>query len=479
MTFITKNSTVYLMTVLQSFKTKFIGDRDFYKRVLMITIPIMIQSGITNFVNFLDNIMVGRLGTEPMSGVAIVNQLIFVFFLCIFGGMAGAGLFTAQYYGKKDHEGIRYTFRYKLMLGFVLVCTALAVYLIFGDALIGLYLKGSNDGGDIAGTFAYAKDYLLIILTTLPAIALGQIYSNTLRECSQTIVPMKAGLVAILINLTLNYLLIYGKLGFPMMGVKGAALATVISRYAEVLIVVLWAHTKKDRCPYLTGVYKSLYVPFAVVKKIFITGMPLLVNETLWSSGVAILAQCYSMRGLNAVAAYEILGVISNVFNVIFFSMGDAIAIIVGQHLGAGNLKKAREDDNRIIALAIFIAIGVALVIAGASKYFPLLYNTNENARALATQFLLAQAFFTPQIAFLHTTYFTLRSGGRTVITFLFDSFYMWVVCVPLAYCLSRYTNLYVIWIYCLLQMSDWIKCVIGFILVKNGSWMQNIVKNT
>ena len=178
-------------------------------------------------------------------------------------------------------------------------------------------------------------------------------------------------------------------------------------------------------------------------------------------------------------AAYEILGVISNVFNVIFFSMGDAIAIIVGQHLGAGNLKKAREDDNRIIALAIFIAIGVALVIAGASKYFPLLYNTNENARALATQFLLAQAFFTPQIAFLHTTYFTLRSGGRTVITFLFDSFYMWVVCVPLAYCLSRYTNLYVIWIYCLLQMSDWIKCVIGFILVKNGSWMQNIVKNT
>ena len=159
--------------------------------------------------------------------------------------------------------------------------------------------------------------------------------------------------------------------------------------------------------------------------------------------------------------------------------MGDAIAIIVGQHLGAGNLKKAREDDNRIIALAIFIAIGVAVIIAGASKYFPLLYNTNENARALATKLLLAQALFTPQIAFLHTTYFTLRSGGRTVITFLFDSFYMWVVCVPLAYYLSRHTGLSVTWLFCLLQMSEWIKCVIGFILVKNGAWMRNIVKDT
>ncbi len=466
------------MTVFRDFKTKFIGDRNFYQRVLKITLPIMIQSGITNFVNFLDNIMVGRIGTEQMSAVAIVNRLIFVFFLCIFGGMAGAGIFTAQYYGKKDYEGVRHTFRYKLILGAFICALALAVFLLFGDSLIGMYLRGSSDGGDKAGTLEYARQYFAIMLWSLPAVALGQIYSNTLRECSQTLVPMKAGLAAILINLTFNYLLIYGKLGFPAMGVKGAALATVLSRYVEVLIVIIWAHAHPERCPYIKGVYKTLSLPFDLFKRIFITGMPLLVNEALWSSGVACLAQSYSLRGLNVVAAYEILGVVSNVFNVVFFSMGDAVAIIVGQHLGAGDLKRARDDDNKILALSVFIAIGVAIVIALTSGAFPLLYNTNDEARKLATRFLLAQAFFTPQMAFLHTAYFTIRSGGRTVITFLFDSVYMWLVCVPLAYCLSRYTGLYVITVFCLLQLSESIKCLIGFILVKNGSWMKNIVKN-
>ena len=466
------------MTLLRELRSKFIGDRAFYKRVLTITLPIMIQTGLTNFVSFLDNIMVGRVGTEQMSGVAIVNQLLFVFFLCIFGGMAGAGLFTAQYYGKKDYEGVRDTFRYKLMLGFFLCLLAFVIFHKSGDDLILLYLQGEGSAGDAESTFIHARNYLGILLWSLPAIALGQIYSNTLRECSQTLVPMKAGLAALVVNLVMNYLLIYGKFGFPVLGVKGAALATVLSRYTEVLTVVIWAHSHIDKCPYLTGVYKKILIPFALFKKIFITGMPLLINEALWSSGVAILAQCYSTRGLNVVAAYQILGVISNVFNVVFFSMGDAIAIIVGQHLGAGDLKKARDDDNKIIAFSVFIAMGVALLLAVFSPFFPLLYNTNDGARHLATQFLLVQALFTPQIALLHTTYFTIRSGGRTVITFLFDSFYMWVVCVPLAYCLSRYTNLHVIPLFCLMQMSEWIKCIIGFILVKNGSWMNNIVKD-
>lgn len=455
-----------------------IGDRAFYKRVLAITVPIMIQSGITNFVSLLDNIMVGRVGTEQMSGVAIVNQLIFVFYLCIFGGFAGAGIFTAQYYGSGDKEGIRHTFRYKIWMGIILLGVAVSVFSFFGSDLISLYLRGTDDGGDLAAALGYGSGYLKIMLAGLPAFMMVQVYANTLRECGETVVPMRAGLVAVGVNLTFNYLLIYGKFGFPVLGVNGAAIATVMSRFVEMTYVIVWTHRHPQKCPYITGIYKSLRVPLHLVKRYFITGAPLLINETLWSAGMAMLTQCYSMRGLNVVAAQNISSTVSNVFNVVFFAMGDAIAIIVGQHLGARRYEQAKDEDRKIIAFAVFVATAVGLVIFSTSHLFPMIYNTTDEAKRIASQFLMAQAVFTPQIGLLHTTYFTLRSGGKTVITFLFDSVFMWVVSVPVAFVLSRFTGLYIIWIFCFVQMADWIKCIIGTVLVKKGVWMNNIVSD-
>ncbi len=458
------------------FKNKFIGSKAFYKRVLAVSVPIMVQSGITNFVSLLDNIMVGRTGTEQMSGVAIVNQLIFVFYLCCFGGFSGAGIFTAQYYGAKDDEGIRHTFRYKLWLGFLLVAGSIGVFLFFGNDLISLYLRGTHDGGDPAAALAFGSEYLKIMLLSLPAFALVQVYSNTLRECSETLVPMRAGLAAVFVNLTFNYLLIYGKLGFPALGVKGAAIATVLSRYVEFAVVAVWTHRHKEKCPYIKGIYHTLTVPFRLVKKYFLTGAPLLINEGLWSAGMAMLMQCYSLRGLNVVAGVNISNTVSNVFNVVFFAMGDAIAIIIGQHLGAKDFERAKEETNKIIAFSVFIAALVGAAIAATSHLFPMIYNTTDEAKRIAAQFLLTQAFFTPQIALLHTSYFTIRSGGKTVITFLFDSVYMWVISVPLAFLLSRCTGLPAVWIFFMVQSADWIKCVIGILLIRKGVWMNHIV---
>ena len=155
--------------MFQKFRRKYIGDRAFYAMVLGIAVPIMIQNGITNFVNLLDNIMVGQLGTEQMSGVSIVNQLIFVYNLCIFGGLSGAGIFTAQYYGQKDDEGIRHTFRYKIWMAVILTAVVMAVFLLHGGSLIQLYLNGSSDGGNLKAALNYAHTYLLIMLIGLPA----------------------------------------------------------------------------------------------------------------------------------------------------------------------------------------------------------------------------------------------------------------------------------------------------------------------
>lgn len=150
--------------MLKDLRKKLIGDRAFYAMVLGIAVPIIVQNGISNFVSLLDNIMVGSLGTEQMSSVSIVNQLIFVYNLCLFGGLSGAGIFTAQYFGQKDDEGIRHTFRYKIWMSLILTIGAFVVFLVAGDFLINLYLSGSSDGGDLAATLSYGKTYLRVML---------------------------------------------------------------------------------------------------------------------------------------------------------------------------------------------------------------------------------------------------------------------------------------------------------------------------
>lgn len=456
--------------------SKFIGNRDFYKMVLMIAVPIMIQNGITNFVSLLDNIMIGQVGTEQMSGVAIVNQLIFVYNLCIFGGVSGAGIFTAQYFGQGNHEGVRQTMRFKLWMVALITALTSVLFLCSGETLINAYLKGEGSAESIAETLFHGEAYLKIMLIGLPAFALVQIYSSTLRECGKTMLPMKAGIVAVFVNLLFNYILIYGKFGAPALGVKGAAIATVLSRYVEMLITVIGVHGKNASYSFASGLYRTLKVPKELAFRIIKKGSPLLMNETLWAAGMAMLTQCYSVRGLNVVAGLNVSNTINNVFNIVFIALGDSVAIIVGQLLGAGKMEEARDTDNKLIAFSVMCCTCVAAVMFLMSPLFPRIYKINDEARMLARYFIMATAFFMPQNAFLHATYFTLRSGGKTIITFLFDSVFIWCVSVVIAFSLSRYTALPVIAVYAMVQLGDLIKCVIGFILVKKGVWLQNIV---
>ncbi len=465
------------------FRQKFIGDKAFYRTILGVTVPIMIQNGISSFVNMLDNVMVGRIGTEQMSGVSIVNQLVFIYFLCIFGGMGGIGIFTAQYYGNNDQEGVRATFRAKLWLGVILTAIALAVLGLFGPQLIDLFLNEGSETGDLAATLRYAEGYMKIIFLSFPAFIVLQVYGSTLRACGETVLPMKAGVAAVLTNLVLNYLLIYGvRIGgveiIPQLGVNGAAIATVTSRYVEMLIIVLWSHTHTEKAPYIKGIYRTFRVRKSQLKSFAIKGSPLLLNECLWSIGTSFLVQCYSTRGLDVIAAFNISNTISNMFSIVFFSMGDAVAIVVGQLLGANKIQEAKDTDRKIIAFAVAFSIITAALMASVSWLFPRIYNTNDTVRHLATVLIVCYALFSPMMAFCHCTYFTLRSGGKTIITFLFDSAFTWVVSVPIAFLLSRFTALPVVAIYCSVTAADIIKCIIGFILVKKGVWAKNITED-
>ena len=463
--------------MLSVIKEKYIGDRKFYENLFKISFPIIIQNALTNFVNLLDNIMVGRLGTEQMSGVSIVNQITFVYYLLIFGGLSGVGIYTAQYYGNHDDEGVRTTFRFKLWLGLIICITSIMILLLFGGNLVQKFLNGSSDGGDLAATLSYGMKYMGIIVFMLPAVYIGMLYTSTMRECGQTFVPMIAGVDAIIVNCILDYGLIFGKLGLPEMGVAGAAIATVIARYAEMFIVVLWAVLNRHKHTYFKGIFRTFLVPRHLIKKYFITSMPLLINEGLWSIGVAMLAQAYSIRGLNVVAGQNIASTINNIFNIVFIAMGDAVAIIVGQYLGSGDMRKARDADNKIIAFAIFSSIIIGAIMLVLAPIFPQFYNTNDMARLVATHFIIVQGLFMAKDAFLHTSYFTIRAGGNTVITFVFDSVFMMAVSVPFAHFLCRCTTLGIAVVFALVHAADILKCIFGFILLYKGIWMKNIVK--
>ncbi len=457
-------------------RSNLIGDRSFYSRVFSIVIPIIIQNTITNVVSLLDNVMVGRVGTLEMSAVAIDNQLLFVFYICIFGGLSGAGIFATQYAGAKDNEGVRSCFRVKLIIAFAMLAVAMIVFVAMPDKLISLYLAKDTSPADAAATMGFAREYLKVMLWGLVPFAVSQVYSSTLRELGETKLPMISSIAAIVVNLVFNYFLIFGAFGFPKLGVVGAAVATALSRYVELAIVVIFTHKRSKEFEFIKGAYRSIKIPRALVGDIVKRGMPLLVNEALWSAGMATLTQCYSVRGLDVVAAVNIATTVGNLFNVVFLSMGNAVAIMVGQHLGANEVAKAKQTAWRLIAATVAACVVMGAILAACAPFIPLIYNTSDAVRQMATRLLFVIAAMMPVISFAHDCYFTIRSGGRTFLTLVFDSCFMWFIAVPLAAVLANLTALPIIELYLVIQLLEVVKGVIGFVLVKKGIWIRNII---
>ena len=453
-------------------------ERSVYKKALTLAVPMMIQNGITNAVSLVDNLMVGSLGTESLTAVSIVGQLIFVFFLAVFGGLSGPGIYGAQYFGQGNKKGFQNVFRLKLWITAVIVLVGMTVFVAGGEQLIGLYLHGSSQGMDAAGTLEQGRDYLHIMLFGLIPFAFTQIYAGSLREMGESMKPMVAGIVSVFVDIIFNYLLIYGKFGFPRLEVQGAAIATVMARFVEMLVVVVWTHASIRRYEFLRGIYSTILLPLHEAKIMIMKGFPIFLNEFLWAGGMAALTQCYSMKGLQVIAGLNISNAICNLLNVVFVAIGNAVGIIIGQHLGASEFEKAKRSAGKLQWFTAGLCLILTVILAACSMVFPSLYDTTEEVRHLGQWFIIITAVFFPIQGVLNVFYFTLRSGGKTVITFLFDSVFTWVVSVSLAFALCSYTALPVLAVYALVQSADLVKVVAGHILVKKGVWITNLVVN-
>ena len=455
----------------------YIGDRAFYKRTLAIAIPMIIQNTVTNLVNLLDNLMVSWVGTEQMSGVSIVNQFIFVFNLAIFGAISGAGIFTAQFNGRGDTKGVRNTMRIKLVLCLIIGVIGMCILGFFEDGLITNYLHEGSAGEtlDLDLVFSSAKDYVAFIIIGLIPFALSQAYASTLRETGQTVVPMVASSVSIATNLVFNGILIFGLFGFPKLGVVGAAVATALSRFIELAILVIWTHRNKVKCKFIDGLFKEFRVPAALVKQVVMKGAPILVNELFWSLSITTINMCYATRGTDVITAMNISFNLQNLLSVAYFALSSSIAIIVGNLLGAGKLEEAKDADRKLLAFSVFMGVLMMGVQIALSPIFPKFYTDVEPVIELSSYIMICFGLTMPAAALATSTYYTIRSGGRVFVTMLFDSVYAWVLVIPVVACLAYFTDIPFRTLLPIILVVENIKLIPGLILVNKGIWVRQL----
>lgn len=455
---------------------KLIGNKAFYKMVLIVMVPIVLQQLLTQFVGLLDNIMIGIIGDNEMTGVSLANQVLFVFNISVFGAFAGAGIFATQYFGAQNKLGYAKAFQFKVLLGSIFFILSTLLILFLKDEIINLFINETeSDNTDPKKVLQYARLYLMILIGGNFFFIIKEIIATSLREQKETFTPMLAGIIAIGVNLLFNLILIYGMLGAPRMGVAGAAIATVISRIVECLILVVYVIIKKKKYTYLDYSFKSK----ALTLNSIITFMPktliLFANEFLWSLGMTTLIRCYSLYGLDILASLNICNVVNNLFQTFGLAVGNAAGIILGNMLGASKTDEAKDSAYKLIFFGILLSILVTLIMIGSSFIIPNIYNTTDKIKQDAKELIILSAIAIPILSFNIICYFTLRSGGHAFLTFLFDSCHIWIFRIPVVYLLIKYTSIPFMTVYMLSTLTELIKLGSGYYFVRKGIWIKKI----
>lgn len=446
---------------------KYFGDWSFYKKVSLVAFPVMVQSAIGAFVGLLDNLMVGQLGDAAVSGVAVANQVIFVMMIAIIGSTAGAGIYLTQFHGANDQANVRQAFRIKLYFAVAIMAIAFILFLGFARPMVGAFLESEE-------AITSGVNYLLVLSIAIIPFGMGLVYTGSFREVGLTHYPMISGIIGVVVNFVGNIIFIFGFGPIPAMGVVGAAIATVIARWIEFIVIFVFAHfiVKVD---FAQNVYQSLKVSPKLMNKVIIKALPLFANEILWSTGVTVIMAFNAMRGDHVVAALSITNTIANIMYTAFGGLAAAIAVMVGNQLGANKLKEAEENAYKLIVFGVLVAMFFSVIVFILTLFVPDFYNVTAEVKDLARQFLYILCFAFILFTINVTIFFTLRSGGNTWIILAFDSLFMWVLPVPLTIILVLITDMNIVWIYLIIQSLDALKTLLGLFLMKRRTWIRNL----
>lgn len=445
---------------------KDVFDRIFLKKVTSIALPIAAQFFITSAVNLIDVVMLGRLGEAAVAATGAVNQIFFILQLVAFGINSGASVFLSQFWGTKDLRNTRRTMGMMYLLSMVAAVVFTAASLWFPAALVSLYIHE-------APVIALGADYLRIICLTFPLSLISFVLATACRCTGSVKLPMRAGFVAIVVNVTGNLLLIFGLLGFPALGVRGAAIATALSRIAEcgVLLFAVYRH----KMPPAARLRELLAFDRPFITHYVKTTWPVLLNETMWSVGVSLYSVAYGKLGTDALAAVQISNTIVQLVNVFSRGLSNAAGILIGNQIGAGEESEAIRTSRRFLWLMPMTGVALCVATYAASPAFLLLYNVSPATLLLSRELLwvLGGATIVKSVTMVMIVGIC-RSGGDTMFACLADVGSVWLVGVPMAF-LGVYLGL-PLWAVSLCAMSeDIVKIIICTPRIRSGKWVRNV----
>ncbi|MDR2631840.1 MAG: MATE family efflux transporter [Spirochaetaceae bacterium] len=447
----------------------FFNDKQFYKSLFTIAIPIMLQNLVNTLVNMVDTIMIGRLGTVEIAAVGLGNQFFFTFNTILFGICSGSAIFTAQFWGKRDIPGIRKNTGFSLILVVSVTLAFTLGALLYPGGIIRIY---SRDPAVIASGAVYLKT----VAPSFIPFGVGFVFIQTLRSVEKVRLPMVSTLIALFLNIGLNYLFIFGSGPIPAMGVAGAALATVIARFTEAGILVAVSYARRYPPAGNFREFTDFNRPF--IGRFLHIVSPVILNEFIWSLGVMVENIIIAQTHTNAIAAFNITNTFSGLTWVIFIGLGTGVAVLIGKKIGEGDEKTARDYAFKITRFAPLLAGGAALLILSISRFLPFIFKVNSGVFSIITVMFLIMAAVYPFRAFnMAMVVGVCRSGGDTKFCILYDVLFMWVLSIPLAAAASFVFHAPVWVAYLCICIEDPIKMLLGLWRLRSGKWLHNVIK--
>jgi putative MATE family efflux protein len=443
------------------------SDKQFYRGLFTMAIPIMLQNLVNSFVNVLDTVMIGRLGTVEIAAVGLGNQFFFLYNMILFGICSGGAIFTAQYWGKRDIQGIRGNTGLCLVFSLGVGALFTLVSLLFPEKIIGVY---SRDPAVIQTGAVYLR-------TLAPAgfpYAVSFVFVLILRSIEQVRLAMETSIAALFVNMVLNYVFIFGFGFIPAMGVRGAAMATVAARFTEMVILVSVSYARNYALAGRLRDFLGFNVSFA--RRFFRITFPVILNELIWALGVTTQNIIMARTNTDAIAAFNITNTVSQLTWVVFIGLGNGAAVLIGNKIGEGAEKTARDYASRLTLFAPLVAALAAFILIPLSRLLPVFFNVNDGVFAITSIMFILLSCSYPFRAFnMSMIIGVCRAGGDTVFGVLYDLIFMWLISLPLAAAAAFLFHFPVWLVYLLIIIEDPLKVTLGLWRLKTGKWLNSV----
>ncbi len=447
-------------------KKSLFGGPAFVRSLLAIAVPMMLQQLITSFVNLLDNLMVGQLGTYAISGVATVNRFFLIGSFAIIGVSTASSIFIAQFYGSRNQEAMQQSYRYAIIASLL----SFLPFLVAAFAIPRTIIRFFNNDPELVDA---AMDYIYVAALTFIPQAISMATTSAMRAVGETKLPLKVSVIAVITNGVANYILIFGHFGVPALGILGAALGTLIARLVELTLLLIALY--RTHFPFNTKVREIFSIPKRLVSSITKKSLPLMLNEIGYAAGLALLYKFYGTRGAEVQTAISISGTTADLFFVLFGGMAAATAVFVSQPLGRNEIEEAETNAFRILRFSVFMAILFGVIMFILSWVTPNFYVVDESIKNMAAFFIRVQASFLWVYMINTESYFILRAGGDMKRTLILDSGFMMLINIPTVALIAYLTSWPAIWIYLAGQFTDILKIFFSTSLVRRRSWLKNL----